>query len=414
MRILFIHQTIPGQFPHLARKLAEDPRNEVYFLTRIRGGNVANVVTVRYNLRPQPKGGTHPYLQNLQNGVVYGEAVARAVLDLEKHRNFRPDIIYAHPGWGECLFLKDVLPDVPLIHYCEFFYRAHGADSFFGTEETPTLAEEQKIRTKNAVNYISLDICDRAVTPTRWQLRQHPPQYHSKIAVIHDGIDTDLVRPDANATFTLPDGRVVRAGDEVVTHVNRTLEPFRGLLTFAEAARIIASKRPNCQFLVVGKETGRYYGRAPEKGSKYSETALQLLAPIRDRVHMLGMLPYGDYLRVLQVSAAHIYLTRPFVLSWSMLEAMAAGCVVVGSATPPVAEVIDDDVNGLMADFFSPEEVAERVLEALEDRRRMQDIRAAARQTVVERYALSRCLPAQIDLIRSTLAERSVPGTVAA
>src|SRR5437899_1060881 len=200
---------------------------------------------------------------------------------------------------------------------------------------------------------MSLETCDRAVTPTKWQWRQQPEQFRSKISIIHDGIDTDLVRPDPGASIQLPDGKRLGFGDEVVTYVNRHLEPFRGMLVFADAAAIVARKRPECRFLIVGGETNRYYGPLPPKGRSYREMAIERLGSARDRSHFLGMLPYADYLRVLQISAAHVYLTRPFVLSWSMLEAMATECLVIGSASPPVAEVIRDEENGLLVDPFS-------------------------------------------------------------
>jgi glycosyltransferase involved in cell wall biosynthesis len=260
-----------------------------------------------------------------------------------------------------------------------------------------------KIRTKNAVNYISLDICDRAISPTEWQLRQHPPQYRSKFSVIHDGVDTEILKPNPNAAFDLPDGSVVHPGDEVVTYVNRGMEPFRGLFTFIDAAAMVAKQRPNCRFLIVGRETGRYYGPGPQSGKTFTDIAKSKLASVQDRFYFLGSLPYQQYVNLLQVSAAHVYLTRPFVLSWSMLEAMSVGALVIGSATPPVTEVIDDDMNGLLFDFFSPDELAERIDEALTDQSRMQEIRQAARGTVIERYALERCLPRQIELIESTL-----------
>jgi glycosyltransferase involved in cell wall biosynthesis len=253
------------------------------------------------------------------------------------------------------------------------------------------------------VNLLSLDLCDRGITPTEWQHRLHPPQYHPKISVVHDGIDTARVRPDAKTAIELPDSSTVRLGDEVVTYVNRQLEPFRGLFTFVEAAEKVARKRPHCRFLVVGKESGRYYGEGPPKGTTFKDMAEAKLSAARDRLHFLGPLPYENYLNVLQVSAAHVYLTRPFVLSWSMLEAMAAGCLVIASATPPVVEVIEDDRNGLLVDFFSADELAERLEEALKNQDRMKQIRKAARQTVIERYELSSCLQRQLDLVRSVV-----------
>lgn len=404
MKYLFIHQTIPGQFFQLAKSLAGDPGNKVYFLSRAGNESIPGVEAFRYRFDAQPRP-THPHLQNLQNGVIAGEAVATVLLKLERERKLRPDLIYAHPGWGESLFVKELYPDVPLIHYAEFYYHTLGADSFATVDEVPEFADFMRLRMKNAVNLLSLESCDRAITPTEWQWRQQPPRYRDKIAVIHDGIDTELVRPDPGMVLHLPDGATLRHGDPVVTYVNRHLEPFRGMFVFAEAAAMVARKRPDCRFLVVGSETGNYYGPHPPKGRTYREMAIERLGPARDRFTFMGKLAYGDFLRVLQISAAHVYLTRPFVLSWSMLEAMSAGCLVIGAATPPVAEVISDDVNGLLVDPYSPAELAERIEEALSDRRRMAEIAGAARQTILDKYALAKCLPAQRRLVAETLGD---------
>ena len=302
MRYLFIHQAIPGQFPHLARSLASDPANTVWFLTRIGNAAIPGVNVMRYRIGTKPKP-THPHLFNLRNGVATGEAVASALLGLEKDQNFRPDLIYAHPGWGETMFVKEIFPEVPLINYAEFYYHVLGGDSFVTTDEVPRFADFMRLRMKNAVNMLALDQCDRAVTPTEWQWRQQPERYRGKISIIHDGVDTDRVRPDPEAEIRLPDGTTVRSGDEVVTYVNRSLEPLRGLFVFAEAAAMVAAKRPDCRFLVVGAEKGTYYGPHPPKGRTFREMALEKLGRARERCHFLGTLDYADYLRVLQVSA---------------------------------------------------------------------------------------------------------------
>jgi glycosyltransferase involved in cell wall biosynthesis len=326
---------------------------------------------------------------------------------MQKRDHFRPDLIYAHPAWGETLYVKDVFPDIPLVHYCEFFYHGTGADVFFDPAETITLQQLMRVRTKNAVNLLALEACDVAVTPTNWQWRLHPPSYRSKMAIIHDGVDVERARPDSHAYIELPGGGTVTAADEVVTYVNRSLEPCRGLFSFVDAVEIIAKARPRCRFLILGKEDGRYYGPHPPAGTTYQKLALRRVTAARDRLYFLGRLPYPEYLKVLQISSAHVYLSSPFVLSWSMLEAMATGCVVVGSNTPPVVEVIVDGHNGLLADFFSAEEIAERVLEALERSEQMRSIRSAARRTVIERYALAICLQKQIALIEGAVAQRS-------
>ncbi len=409
MNILFIHQNMPGQFPHLVRRLAAMAGNRVAFLTRPRPVRIPGVIKVEYALPRPPAGGTHKSLQNLQNGITRGEGAAMALLAFQKQHRFRPDLIYAHPAWGESLFVKDVFPDVPLIHYCEFFYHGLGADTFFDPDERVTPRALMQVRTKNAINLLSLEACDAGVTPTHWQWRLHPEIYRGKIRVIHDGIDVTAARPDPLARFVLPDGTSLGKTDEIVTYINRSLEPCRGLWSFMDAAEVLAKCRPHCRFLVIGAEDGHYYGPHPPAGKTYRAIALERVAAARGRIHFLGRLPYGEYLKVLQISSAHVYLSSPFVLSWSMLEAMAAGCIVIGSNTPPVVEIISDGENGLLADFFSPDEIAERVIEALDRPAQMRELRRAARQTIVDRYALERCVPAQLRFIDEVLSGRYAP-----
>ena len=406
MRIVFLHQNMPGQFVHLARHFARQPGNEVVFLTKPNKAQMQGVRKVEYEPFPHNgKGPPHRWLGTLQNGVQHGLAVARKLLDMRRE-GFRPDIIVAHPGWGEALYAKDVFPEVPLLNYYEFFYHPFGADTFFDPAEEVRPEDIYRIRTKNTVNLLSLDAGDWGLSPTWWQWRQHPPAYRPRISVIHDGVDTRTVRPDPAATLTLPDGRVLSRQDEVITYVSRSLEPYRGFPTYMKALEILSRERPHAQFIVVGNQEGVSYGRRAPDGTSYKEMMLKEVTVDHDRVHFLGNVPYPTFLKILQVSSAHIYLTVPFVLSWSLIEALAAECLVIGSNTPPVAEVIEDGVNGLLAYFFSPDEVAERVIEGLENRERSDELRRRARRTVLERYDLVKCLPAQLRLIDDIIHRR--------
>lgn len=396
MKILFMHQTMPAQFKHLAAHLASRPEHEVTFLSRLGMDKADNIRCVKYKLEGKAPP-THRYLANFHDGMRFGYAAARAALDLRRE-GYRPDVIVAHPGWGDTFYIKDVFPKAPLLSYFEFYYHPTGADTFFDLRETPSAFDRQRIFTKNAVNLMSLDHADWGLTPTAWQWRLFPPQLRHRISIIHDGIDTDTLAPNPEAQFTLPNGRVLTRADEVVTHVERNLEPYRGFPSFMRAAALIAARRPNCQILVAGGEA-QGYGRPPPKGTTYRKMMQEEVKIDPERIHFLGRIPYPQYIKLLQISTAHVYLTLPFVLSWSMLEAMSAGCLVVGSNTPPVAEVIEDGVNGLLAEFSSPEEIAERIETALAEREAMGEIRARARQTIVERYSLRRCLPLQLQLI---------------
>ncbi|MEO0393246.1 MAG: glycosyltransferase, partial [Pseudomonadota bacterium] len=317
-----------------------------------------------------------------------------------KEKGFTPDVIVAHPGWGEALFAKDIFPDTPLLNYFEFYYRAYGADVGFNPEDEISVDDKCRIRVKNTVNFLALEAADAGMSPTFWQYSRNPEEFHYKISVIHDGIDTNMCRPDPRATLTLDDGRVLSRDDEVITYVARNLEPYRGFPQFMCAVEMLQKERPNAHFVIVGAD-GISYGRAPKEGGTWKEKCLAEVSLDMDRVHFLDSVPYVRFAEVLRVSAAHIYLTYPFVLSWSMMEAMSSGCLIVGSRTAPVEEVIRDGENGLLVDFFKPEEVVEQVVRVLEHPDQMQDIRDAARQTVMDHYDLEKCLAGQITMIKN-------------
>jgi glycosyltransferase involved in cell wall biosynthesis len=397
LNILFVHQNMPGQFKHLAPQLAATKDNNVVFITKREGLDLQGVRRVNYTIPRAARDTTHHYVRLFENSVIYGQQVVRSCHGLVKE-GFRPDVIVAHPGWGEALFMKDVFPSTPLINFCEFYYRGRGADVGFDPEEPAGIDDVLRARARNAHLLLSLESCDAGFSPTEWQKSSHPAVFHDKISVIFDGIDTDYIKPDPNATFALPDGRELSRMDEIVTYSVRNLEPYRGFPNFIRSLPKLLELRPNATVLVVGGDDVSY-GRAPAEGKTWRETMLEEVPLDLGRVHFLGKLPYARYRSVLQVSSAHIYLTRPFVLSWSCIEAMAAGCLIVGSRTPPVEEVIEDGVNGFLVDFHSPDAIARKTAEVLDAGAALDPIRQAARETVLERYSLSKCLPRQLKLI---------------
>lgn len=407
MNYLFIHQNMPGQFGHLAARLADDPHNRVFFLTQADRPAPPGVTRVRYRPVRGAHVSTHHYIRNFETAVLNGQAVARACLNL-KDAGFVPDVIIAHPGWGESLYVKDVHPHAKYINYCEFFYRANGADVGFDRDEPVDADLAARIRTRNAALMIALEACDRGVSPTKWQREVHPAEWHSKIDVVFDGIDAARIRPDAQARFRLTDGTELMRHDQVVTYVARGLEPYRGFPSFMRAVPHILAELPAAHVLVVGDDAVSY-GSRPKGATTWREAMLDELGSMPPRLHFLGHLPYDDYVRALQVSSAHIYLTVPFVLSWSAMEALAAGCIVIGSRTPPVEEVIRDGENGILVDFFSPDAIARGVIEAVRRRSELEPMRCEARRSILGHYDLATCLPRQIDLLRAVAAAEPAP-----
>jgi len=405
MKILFVHQNFPAQYRWLAETLAQDKRCQVMALGDASNlkqrGKIPRISLAGYASPPSASARTHHYVRPLEGAVRRGQAVVRACLELRK-RGFVPDIVYAHPGWGEALFLKDVYPDARLTLYCEFYYRAQGADVGFDPEFPATLDDLCRVRIKNSASLLSLEAADSGISPTQWQRNAFPALFRDRITVVHEGVDTDLVRPDPRAEVVLAGkGVTLTAKDEVVTYIARNLEPYRGFHIFMRALPEIQRRRPRAHVLIVGAD-GVSYGTPLPKGQTYKKKYLDEVGSRLDlsRIHFLGQVPYKTLLRIYQISSAHVYLTYPFVLSWSILEAMAAGCTVIASRTPPVEEVIADGENGLLVDFFSPDEIATRVDEVLGRSRETAKMRERARKTVVGGFDLRRvCLPRQLELL---------------
>lgn len=408
MRILIVHQNCPGQYVHLARHLAQQPGNEVVFITQRRGIQLPGIRVVVYKPARSVRRETHHYLRGSEAGVLNAQAVVRVAVDL-KREGFTPDVMLGHNGWGEIWYLKDVFPKAPLIGYFEFFYRLHGADVGFEPHEPTDLETALRVRTKNVGNLLGLDVCDLGQTPTQWQASVYPERYRDRLRIVHDGIDTLVAKPDPNARLTLPKfGIDVCAGDDVLTYVARNLEPYRGFDRFMRSLPAILKARPQARVLIVGGDEVSYGARLPD-GETYRQRLLDEMGSELDlsRVHFLGKVPYPVFLKILQVSRAHVYLTYPFVLSWSMLEAMSSGCLVIGSRTAPVEEVLREGESGLLVDFFSPREIAERTIDALARPDEYTDLRRRARQTVVECYDLHQiALPAQLELIAEVMQGR--------
>lgn len=405
MNVLFIHQNFPGQFKHLAPALAACGHRVVALGVRRLQMALPGVRYFRH--QPRPLDGavtskTPAELHDLYSKVVRGESVARALRELAKG-GFVPDVVYAHPGWGEALYVKDVFPGARLLIYTEYFYGTPGGDIGFDPEfsvTTPLLLQATRIKNTHLLH--ALSACDGALSPTFFQRSQHPAWSQERIDVVHDGIDTDRFRPDPNASVQLgSSGLTLTPGDEVVTFVARQLEPYRGYHILMRALPLLMKLRPNARVVIVGGD-GVAYGAAPPPGTSWKKIFLAEVASGVDmqRLHFVGKLPHEILTGLMQVSAVHVYLTYPFVVSWSLLEAMSMGALVVASNTEPVKELVQHGHNGLLTDFFDPDALAQTVADALGQGSKQKSLRMAARQTIVESYDLSRrCLPRQIEFV---------------
>lgn len=363
MNLLIIHQNFPGQFRHVALAALNRRDTKIFAIGRDTAPGLPGIKIFRYKSSRKTSSHIHPYLHRHENALDAGQQVLR-ILKYFKHNDFRPDVILAHPGWGESLLVKDIYPDVPLIHYCEYYYHAVGADLGFDPEFPSATDASSKIRVLNSLHLLNLEQCDIGIAPTHWQRSLFPSVYHPKIQVIHEGILLQSPESLPVTSVKLPDGCVIKKGQRVVTYVARNLEPYRGFHSFMRSIPYIQAECPDAQIVIMGGDDVSY-GRLPEGFENWRSKLLAEVTVDLSRVHFAGKLPYEAYRAVLQISEVHVYLTYPFVLSWSFLEAMASKCVVIGSDTAPVREVIVDGTGGLLVNFFDVEVIAEKVCSVL-------------------------------------------------
>jgi glycosyltransferase involved in cell wall biosynthesis len=407
MNFLFVHNNFPAQYRHIVQALLRDPDAKIAAVGSLTSRAMKGVHLLKYRLDDGDVSATHPFARRFDLECRRAEQVLYSLSSLAAS-GFVPDVIMAHPGWGETLPLRTIFPNALILLYCEFAYGLDGRDVGFDREFSETGADGHvSLHLKNASTLLSLAESDFGVSPTNWQRSTFPEDFQHKIQVIHEGIDVDVIKPAPDATFRLASGREFRRSDEVVTFAARNLEPLRGYHMFMRALPRIMKARPQAEIVIIGGD-GTSYGRHAPTGTTWKSLFLSEVAGKIDmkRIHMAGHLPYREYLTALQISSVHVYLTYPFVLSWSLLEALSAGCVVIGSDTAPVQEVIDGD-NGILVPFFDVEQLADRVVDVLVHPRRFQAMRTQARHTVLDRYDLERiCLPMLMSFIRDSRNQR--------
>lgn len=399
MNILFLHPNFPAQFLHLAMHFARDPKNRVFFLTKDMNKNRLKDVTVGiYKPKREATQGIHHYVKPMEEAVLDGQAVVLAMASIREQANFVPDVIVGHTGWGSTLFVKDLYPDVPLLGYFEWYYHAYGSDVGYWPDEAVPEDDRMRIRCMNTTQLLAFQSCDRAFTPTQWQRSQFPELMRERLQVIHEGVDTEFACPQPGRKLVLPKAALdLSEAEEVVTYLSRGFEPYRGFPQFMEAIRILLARRPKCHVVIAGMDR-TCYGPSP-KGTTWKKLEEEKGGYDKSRVHFTGHLDRESYQMFLQASTVHVYLTRPFILSWSMVEAMSAGCCLVGSKTPPVEEFLEDGVNGLLANFREPSHIALRIEEALEDAALRKRLGKAARETVLEKLDKRDCVRRQVNMI---------------
>lgn len=410
MNILFIHQNFPGQFKFLAPALVQQGHQvRALLVNKTDAQTWEGVSLVPYQTQRGSTPAIHPWLIDFETKTIRGEACFRAALAL-KDGGFTPDVIIAHPGWGESLFLKEVWPSAKLGIYCEFYYHARGADMGFDPEFVATDAGEVcRLQLKNLNNILHFEVADAGISPTHWQASTFPEPFRSSISVIHDGIDTAYLLPNPAASLTLNGQLTLTKADEIITFVSRNLEPYRGYHIFMRALPALLKQRPQARVVIVGGDDVSYGARA-EAGTTWKSVFIdEVRAQIADadwqRVHFVGHIAYVPFITLLQLSTVHVYLTYPFVLSWSLLEAMSIGCAIVASDTAPLREAIVHDETGRLIDFFDQHALVDEVCQLLEDATLRERLGNNARAFAIKQYDLKTCcLPKQLAWVQALAA----------
>lgn len=399
MRYLFVHQNFPGQFLHLVRRLVQDPGNDVLFISEPTENGIPGVRNFTYQ-PPAPNKATFDDAQEFEQCLLRARTVQALCAQL-KALNYTPDIVIGHHGWGELLNLQDVWPGVPMLGYLEFYYHAEGLDVGFDAEFPDPPGGVARVRAKNAVNLLALTGPGHGQTPTRFQLETYPAWARHGITLLPEGVDLGTCRPDTSvhqAPMELG-GMVVEPGDTLVTFVSRDLEPYRGFHTMMRAIPQLHRLRPDLKVVMIGRDEVSYGARIVDRS--WREYMLAEVGHLIDpaRIAFPGRVPYGAFLRVLQRSDAHVYLTYPFVVSWSLREALACGCAVVGSDTAPVREFVQHRKTGLLVRFPDPAALAAGVQEVLEDAALAARLRRNARRFAERTLDMGRYLDAYEALI---------------
>lgn len=408
MKIVFVHNNFPAQFVHVAPALVARG-HKVWAIGGQTAKALGNIPVFRYGLKRGSTEGIAPFAVRYEADTMRGFAAAQVAAQMAA-KGVKPDLIVGHSGWGETVFLREVWPDAKQLLYSEFYTRPHGLDVGFDPEFPQLdLQGAARVRAKYGAMLVAMADADAYVSPTHFQASTYPEMFREKIKIAHDGVDTAWLAPDPAAELPIPGTDVVlRPGDEVVTHVNRHMEPMRGVHIFLRALPAVLNARPNARAVIIGGAGRDAYGVPPPAGTTWKDHYLKELEGKLDlsRVHFFGRVEKPLYRTVLSISAAHAYLTYPFVLSWSLLEAMSAECLVIASDTAPLREVVQDGVNGRLVDFFDVKGWSDRMIEALAEPERFKALRKRAREDVVTRYDLATVeLPKWVQMI-----ERMGPG----
>ncbi len=392
MKIVVIHQNFPGQYRRLIPVLLKQGHHLVA-LSQRDSLQVEGVANLCYSLPRGNLPNQHPWLVSIESALLRAEAVAK-LCQVLKDKGYTPDLILGHSGWGETLLLKDIWPLTRLVTFFEYFYHASGTDIGFDPEYPPNDDIAFKLRLRNTSILSSLSSCDQGITATQWQYSLFPKELRQKLAVIHEGIDTHIAKPNKNAYINIKKGNHhFNVNSQIITFVNRNLEPARGYHQFLRALVKIQQDHPYVHTIIVGGDKVSY-SPPPFNGVSYKQQYLNELEGQLDltRIHFVGKVPYAVYITLLQISTVHVYLSYPFILSWSLMEAMSVACCIVASDTAPVKELMTDRQTGLLVDFFSTQQLSDTVGKILKKPKKYHFLGKNARRHIIKNYDFHRII----------------------
>ncbi|TPJ96769.1 glycosyltransferase [Mesorhizobium sp. B2-5-9] len=398
MRILFIHDDFPGQYQRIVNHLAKDRNYELVSGSLSKNSNPTPIRRIEYTPHRLPHPDSHPALRYTERAVIHGQAALKAFLPLQR-QGWKPDIILGHSGWGSGIFMKDLWPDAKYLAYFEWYYRTDAADVGFLDGGVSDVNEKMKIRMKNTAILQDFAAMDWGQCPTQFQATQFPEIFRNRLSILHDGVDTEFFSPNRQTELVV-NGCKFRKGDPLVTYIARGMEPYRGFPQFIAAIAHLQKMNPHVHALIIGEDKV-VYGLKRQDGQTFKHVALEENQLDLSRIHFVGTKPLHFLRDALRVSAAHIYLTVPFVLSWSMMEAMSTGAVVVGSDTGPLREMITDGENGILVPFHQPDELANTLNNILKHPNLYTCLGEAARKMILERYELSEMIGLYQNLIHA-------------
>jgi glycosyltransferase involved in cell wall biosynthesis len=400
MHVLFVHQNFPAQFGHLAGYLTQRHGYRCTFVTEKRSGTVSQIELIGYT--PQGGATTHNHYctRTFENSTRHAIGVYEA---LKARPDIKPDLIVGHSGFGSTLFLRELYGDTPIINLFEFFYRSKGTDMDFRKEFPPNPMDYLRSRARNATILLDLDNCNRGYCPTQFQRSLFPQEYQPKLNTIFDGVDTNVWIPMPNLPRVI-NGVQIPDGMKIVSYATRGMESMRGFDIFMRGANILSKMRKDVIFLIAGQDRVCYGGDAKFTGGKsFKEWVFSQEEYDQSRFMFLGLVPPAELAKLFNLTSVHVYLTVPFVLSWSLVNALSCGATILASDTAPVREMIQHGQNGILFDFFSPESMAELANQLLDRHEEYRPLGHNGAALVREKYSIDVCLPQMVQMYESAI-----------